>query len=150
MIRAITILLFFSFFLSDAAAQLNPVSWSYKAEKINDTEYNLILTASVDPGWFIYSQYLESDDGPIRTSFQFNTNDNIELIEKTTEEGNRKEGYDNLFDMNVIKFSGTTQFTQRIKLAGEVKEISGNLEFMTCDDDKCLPPQVIDFTISLP
>lgn len=149
MTKAITLFSLIAFFTTSLSAQLNPVSWSYTAEKVADNEYDLIFTAAADPGWYIYSQYLESDDGPIRTSFNFTDDDNFELVGKTKEEGKKKEGYDALFDMNVIKFSGTTKFIQRIKTSGSLAEIKGYLEFMTCDNDKCLPPQEIDFAFPL-
>lgn len=36
-------------------AQLDPVSWTFAAKKISDTEYDLILTADVEDGWYIYA-----------------------------------------------------------------------------------------------
>jgi thiol:disulfide interchange protein DsbD len=51
--------------------------------------------------------------------------------------------------MNIVKFSGEPTFTQRVTArAGTV--LSGYLEFMTCDEEKCLPPVSVDFSIGLP
>ena len=149
MLKAITLSSVLLFSIQNLFAQLNPVKWSYTSEKVSDQEYDLIITANVDPGWYIYSQYLESDDGPIRTSFNFSENEAFKLMGQTKENGKKKEGFDDLFGMNVIKYSGTTQFVQRIKLSAPLQEVSGYLEFMTCDDDQCLPPKEIDFAIKL-
>ena len=122
-------------------AQLNPVLWTFSAEKVSAQEYDLILTASIDPGWFVYSQYLESDEGPVRTSLMFKEDTAFALEGKAEEKGKKKEGYDALFDMNLVKFGGTTQFVQRIKLLDKLESVSGSVEFMCCDDARCLPPQ---------
>lgn len=139
-------ILFLFFFSSSIGAQ-SPVQWSYEAIKVTETEYNLVFTAQVDKGWFIYSQYLESDEGPIPTSFDFEENPNLELVGEIQEDGHKKEGFDEIFGMNLIKFDGKVQFTQRIKLKDKVSEIVGSLEFMTCDDERCLPPTTVDFEI---
>ncbi|MFT6357173.1 MAG: thiol:disulfide interchange protein DsbD [Saprospiraceae bacterium] len=127
----------------------DPVSWDSKAEKISDTEYNLIFTATLDDGWYLYSQFL-GDDGPIPTSFDFGKNANVQLVGKTTETGtSKKEGYDELFDMNLVKFGGTATFTQKVTVSKEVDKISGALTYMTCDEMRCLPPEEVTFEIKL-
>ena len=144
--------LFFAFTLlacSTAFAQnLDPVKWQFQAEKVADNEYNLTLKAYITDGWYVYSQYLESDDGPVRTSFTFNENSAVEFVGKVEEAGSKHEGFDDLFGMNVIKFSGQPIFTQRVKAASGTT-ISGYLEFMTCDNERCLPPKEVDFTFTL-
>ncbi|MEM9822716.1 MAG: cytochrome c biogenesis protein CcdA [Bacteroidota bacterium] len=137
-------------FASQLNAQIyNPVKWDMDYKQINDQEFNLVFTATIEDGWSIYSQYLESDDGPVRTSFEFDSGAHFELVGKNEESGNRKEAFDNLFDMNVIKFSKKAIFTQKVKVKDLSKPISGYLEFMTCDATKCLPPDQVDFEFKL-
>ncbi len=129
-------------------AQLNPVSWTFESRVLGAGEYELVMTAELDPGWNIYSQYLESDDGPVRTTFYYELPEGVELLGKTSEEGHRKEGYDRLFEMNVVKFSGRVVFRQRVKApAGAV--VQGAVEYMTCDEERCLPPREVPFSIPL-
>lgn len=128
---------------------LDPVNWNSKAEKISDTEYNLIFTATMDSGWYVYSQFL-GEDGPIPTAFTFDENANVKFMGKTAETGeSKKEGYDEMFDMNLVKFGGTATFTQKVTVGKGVDKISGSLTYMTCDEMRCLPPQDVDFKIAL-
>jgi thiol:disulfide interchange protein DsbD len=128
---------------------LTPVSWDSKAEKISDTEYSLVFTATLDEGWYLYSQFL-GNDGPVPTSFEFVENPNVKLVGKTTETGaSKKEGYDELFDMNLVKFGGTATFTQKVTVSNGVDKISGALTYMTCDEMRCLPPDEVTFEIVL-
>ncbi len=130
-------------------AQEIPVKWSFTAEKISDQEYDLVIIANIETGWSVYSQYLESDEGPIKTKIEFQPSGNLQLIGKTAESGHKKESYDELFGMNLIKFSKKAQFTQRIKVGNSSETISGLLTYMACDETSCLPPKDVDFNISL-
>ncbi len=123
----------------------NPVQWSTEIKKISNQEYDLLFTANVQDGWNIYSQYLESDDGPIRTSFNYDKGAHYKLVGKNEEIGVRKEGFDKLFGMNVIKLYKKVVFRQRVTLTDPSKPISGYLEFMTCNEEKCLPPTEVPF-----
>ncbi|MEO0043167.1 MAG: hypothetical protein RL329_2615 [Bacteroidota bacterium] len=134
-----------------ASAQLaEPVKWSFKAQSLVDNEYEVTLTADIAEGWFLYSQYLSSDDGPIRTTIQFEKHPALELKGKTEEKGHKKEGYDQMFGMNVIKFTGKTQFTQKIVVkAADLHLVRGTLQYMTCNGQMCMPPKDIRFKVNL-
>lgn len=129
-------------------AQQSPVKWSYASNKTGANEFDLVFKAEIQKGWYVYSQYLESDEGPIATSFVFEDNSKASMVGKTKEDGKRHEGYDELFGMNIIKFSGEPVFTQRVKTTSSTF-IKGYLTFMTCDDEKCLPPRDVEFVIEL-
>ncbi|PSR04491.1 MAG: hypothetical protein BRD50_03545 [Bacteroidetes bacterium SW_11_45_7] len=60
------------------ADMLDPVEWTYSAEKVNDTKYKLIYKASLDKGWHLYSQNIKGG-GPIPTSFDL---DSIPALKK--------------------------------------------------------------------
>ena len=141
-------LLFFSFLFSTNIIAQNPVKWAFAAEKIQDTAYEITFTATVDPGWSIYSQHTDPS-GPVPTVFSFEENANLEFIGKPVETGKKKEAFDELFGVNVIKFSGTVSFTQKVKAKSGANAISGYLEFMSCDNEKCLPPKEVNFNIAL-
>ncbi len=129
--------------------QNDPVEWSFTAEKGKKGEFQFVGTAKLQPGWYIYSQFI-GDDGPVPTSFAFDENSNYTLAGKAAEIGDRKEGYDELFDMQIVKFGNQVAFSQPLKLLAKSATIKGSVEYMTCDDQKCLPPKSIDFNLSIP
>jgi len=135
------------FSLQAAIAQPNPVKWSYEVEETKPSEYEVTFVASIDQGWAVYSQHL-GDEGPIPTSFTFAENNALQLIGTPVESGDKKEGFDTIFEMNVIKYANTARFTQKVKsTAGQVLE--GNFRYMTCNSKSCLPPVTVDFAINL-
>jgi thiol:disulfide interchange protein DsbD len=117
---------------------------------VSADEYDLVFTAHMDEHWSIYSQYTD-DAGPVPTSFNFDAGDHYSRVGEVAEKGKKKEGPDPLFDnVVVIKFpKGPVVFTQRVKVTDNGKPIVGWLEFMTCDDERCLPPTEVDFSFDL-
>lgn len=129
---------------------LEPVKWSMEQKQVAGDEFKLIFKAKIEDGWKVYSQYLESDDGPIRTSFNFDKGDHFELVGETEEaEENRKKVFDEVFKMNLITFKKEGVFTQKVKVKDYAKPITGYLEFMCCDATRCLPPSEVDFEFTL-
>jgi len=125
-----------------------PVKWSYAAKRLSNTEAVVFLRATIQDGWHIYSQTVK-DGGPIKTSFTFSPSKDYGLIGETAEPTPLTK-YETAFSMNVSYFEKTVTFQQKIKLkSANVSVIKGKLEYMTCNDHKCLPPEDVDFSVDL-
>ena len=147
------VLMFFCFsaqaqFPDPNAKIFDPVKWSYSSEKINDKEFDLIITAKIDKGWHLYSQFIE-EGGPIPTSFKFSPSIAFKIIGKVTESPKPVTAFDKNFNMQIAWHKDQVVFKQRISLNKPVTAISGVLEFMVCDDQRCLPPAEVEFQIPL-
>ncbi|WP_179348198.1 protein-disulfide reductase DsbD family protein [Winogradskyella pacifica] len=141
-------LLAFTFSFNLFSQVFDPVKWETKVEKISDTEYNLISTATIDAGWHLYSQNVPNN-GPIPTTFVYTESKDFELIGKTSEEEGETID-DPVFQMRIKYFGEKAEFSQRIKVLNkELSLVEGEVEFMVCDDEKCLPPTYIDLTFNL-
>ena len=127
----------------------NPVKWKTSVEKVSESEFDLVVTATIDEGWHLYSQNVP-DGGPIPTSFSFKSAENeFQLVGKTTE-GKGHEEYDNVFEMDIKYFEDQAVFKQRIQVLTENKIIiNETLEFMVCDDTNCLPPTEVDISFEI-
>ena len=139
------------FILGTQNAQiLNPVKWSFETKKISDSEYDLVATAKLDRGWYIYSQFLVGD-GPVPTSLTFKPTPQYQLVGKAAEvSDHKKSGFDKIFDMNITKFADDVKFVQRIKMNGTSgADIKGSVNWQTCDDEKCLPPTDQEFSFRI-
>ena len=125
-----------------------PVKWQTSVEKLSDTEYILISKASIDAGWHLYSQDVPKD-GPIPTSFSYGDDGGkMKIIGNTKEE----EGHtvdDPVFNMKIKFFENSATFEQKIEVLEGVSEVNGFVEFMVCDDEKCLPPTEVYLAFNL-
>lgn len=135
-------------FSSSVFAQ-TPARWSFSTKEIGNGEFDLIFTVALSDGWNTYSQFLESEDGPVPTSFTFEEGPHYQRKGQVKESGNKSTKYDNVFGMNLTKFSGTGVFTQRVVVSDLSKPIKGYLTYMVCNDEMCLPPRDVDFSFSL-
>ena len=124
-----------------------PVQWTTTYQDLGNNEYLLVFKASIEEGWVVYSQYLPSDEGPIPTSFVYEEGTHFSLIGKNEESGDKQERYDKFFDMTLVKFSREGIFSQKIKVTDPSKPIKGYVEYMTCNDERCLPPTEEPFEI---
>ena len=143
------LIIFFLFCIHSAFAQIyTPVTWTFSSKKINDTEAELILKANIDKGWHLYSQDIGAD-GPVPTTFAFTKSASFELLGKVTE-GKAISENDVNFGMVLKFFEGSALFKQKIKLIDKKAfTIKGTVEFMCCDNSKCLPPETVEFTINV-
>jgi DsbC/DsbD-like thiol-disulfide interchange protein len=130
-----------------AYAQIvTPVKWAYAAKRTGANEVTVFLKASIGAGWHIYSQNVK-EGGPIKTSFTFAKSKDYTLVGKTIEPKPITK-FEKAFNMNVSFFENEVVFTQKLKLkSANVAVIKGQLEYMTCNDQKCLPPEDVNFTI---
>jgi thiol:disulfide interchange protein DsbD len=143
------LLAFFALVNSSFAQIHDPVKWSTSTQKISETEYDLIVTATIEAKWHLYSQNVPAD-GPIPTSFSFKTIPDFKLIGKTTEEKGVTV-HDPVFEMQIKYFENKATFKQRIKVLSDKSfKIAGTVEFMVCDDASCLPPTEIDLAFLIP
>ena len=130
------------------AQAVQPVRWNVKAEPYNNDQVSIIITASLDEGWHIYSQFME-EGGPMPTSFVFDQNSHYELIGKTEEHSEPVEKFDDTFMMPVIWFENKAVFIQRIQLHEDAAVVKGSVEFMACMDDICLLPEKKRFSVEV-
>jgi thiol:disulfide interchange protein len=126
-----------------------PVDWAFTAKKINATTYEVHLTATIEDGWHVYSQ-TTPDGGPAPTAIAFSKNPLLVLDGTAKEVGKLEQRHEELFGVDVKQFSHKVDFVQVVKLKGKAKTaLTGTVDFMTCNDSQCLPPQTQKFSIAL-
>lgn len=114
-----------------------PVTWQTSVEKISDTVYNLVFTATIKDTWHLYSQNV-SENGPLPTIFKFDTNKNYETI-GTPKEQKGKTIFEKVFEMKVTYFEHKAIFKQRVKLITKNDfKLTGDIRYMSCDSKQCI------------
>lgn len=149
--RKLATVLFLFLSLGLTAQFSSPIGWDFSYEPLQGDEYNLIIKATADPGWNIYSQFTP-EGGPIPTTLMWEEGAHFELIGRAEETGHKKEGMDDLFGIDVIKFLSDKPYvmTQKVKIKDYGTPIKLLLEYMCCDDEQCLPPTEEDYTWNIP
>ena len=124
---------------------LTPVKWKID-DKGGAPEKEIVFTATADKGWHLYDMNLP-EGGPVSTSFTFETLNGAELIGQPVPSVKPTTVYDEQFAMNLRWYPGTVSFIQKLKVTDPAKfKVEGEVEFMACNDETCLPPDQIPFS----
>ena len=146
--KLLSILLAFTAFLNVNSQILNPVKWTTKVEKISDTEFNLVLSGTIDAGWHVYSQFTP-DGGPLPMVLEFkDQKGNYDAIAKPKESKYKKQ-FNDVFEVDEYFFEKSMSVTQRIKLINpKYNSVKLHLEYQVCAD-RCINENK-DFTFIIP
>ena len=143
-----TLFLLLSMAIASFAQLQDPVKWTYSVKDLNESESELVFTASLDAGWHLYSQYTDPA-GPIAIYFEFTPSKDYKLIGKVQEPKPHEE-YDNDFKCTVRSFSGKVTFRQKVKrLSDKDFKVNGTFGYQLCNDGSCIAPDDRDFSFSV-
>jgi thiol:disulfide interchange protein DsbD len=143
----LSLVLFVSFFGN--AQILNPVEWKAKVVQKSDTEFELIMNATIEDQWHMYSQFTP-EGGALPLEFTFKESKGNYVLVGKTKESAYKKVFNDIFEVDEYYFSNKAQFTQLIKVVNpKLKEIKVHLEGQTCIDGKCIQEED-NLTFKLP
>jgi thiol:disulfide interchange protein DsbD len=107
------------------------------------------MKAKMEDEWHIYSQ-TTPDGGPIATTISFTKNPLVTLKGDVKEVGKMEQHFEKLFGVEVRQFSEKVEFVQTVTVKPGIKtSILGSVQYMTCNDEQCMPPKKVSFTIAL-
>lgn len=140
------------FFLAVAAfAQSgSKVQWTFVSKKISDKKYEVKITATIQPGWHMYSQNQSADAIVLPTKVTFAKNPLLVISGKPKEVGKLYDQFDKAIQARSKYYSNKVEFIQMVTIKSNVNtSVVGEVEFMVCDDKQCLPPDRAKFSIKL-
>jgi DsbC/DsbD-like thiol-disulfide interchange protein len=124
--------------LAPACYGQQPVVWQFEAGTLKGDEATLFISADLAPGWHLYSQRIKKG-GPIPTRFTFDSEPDYAPAGVTEESGTADVFFDDIYDMEIIWYTGEVQFSQRFKVRRPDVTIQGKVEYMTCNNQICIP-----------
>ncbi|MBO9200763.1 MULTISPECIES: protein-disulfide reductase DsbD domain-containing protein [Niastella] len=125
------------------------VKWTFSSKKIADKTYEVHATAAVTGNWHIYSQNV-GVDGPIPTAFTFTKNPLVALDGAPKETGKLIKKNEEVWGGEVRYYENKVEFIQVVKTKSKAKtNVAGKVEYMVCNDEKCLPPSETTFSVAV-
>lgn len=124
----------------------DPVRFEVSQKRLSPTEIALTFQGKIEDGWHVYSTDI-NEGGPIAASLHVEERDGIELAGRLSPLGDVKEKYDEMFSMNVSYMETKAVFRQTLKITKKRFHISGYLEYGACNEENCLPPAQVPFSI---
>ena len=128
---------------------LDPIKWKIQFKDKAGSEKEIIFTAKMDDGWHIYNTDLP-DGGPVSTSFNYEKIQGATLIGKTIAKSKEiRKIVPEYKNMELSWFVNEAIFVQKIRVTDKAKFlISGHVQFMGCNDERCIPPTSEKFRFS--
>lgn len=135
---------------SAAFAQiLQPVTWSTSVRNLDGGMIELVATAKIDAGWHVYSQFI-GDGGPIPTAFTLPASKDLK-IEGPVREPKAIKEFDKNFGMELSYFAKKADFVIKARrVHHDAFTYTAEVEFMVCDDERCLPPDYVSLVFKVP
>ncbi len=145
--KALTTFILLLAVMTVAAQMQDPVHVRSELKKISDSEGELLFSATIDPGWHVYSTGL-GDGGPISASFHADKMEGAKAVGGLKARGKEQKVFDKMFDMEVRYFEGSVTFVQKIQFTQPKYDIKCYVEYGACNDQMCMPPSTIDLAAS--
>jgi hypothetical protein len=120
----------------------NKVSWTFS---YSNTTNEVVFQATIEEGWHLYSQVLKNDIGPIPTEFTFEENTSVDFIDGV-KQPEPIAAFDANFGSTLDFFKDEVIFSQSVSVKNDT-HIKGSVYYMVCDDQGCLPPIDVPFSI---
>ena len=120
------------------AQMLDPVKWAFSVQDVNETEFDLVATATVAPSYHLYSTNMPG--GPMPTAFVFDASTDFEVVGEARDLSEGEKFYDKDFEVEYVRFEGTAAFAQRLKkLTDKAFMVTGSIEGQACTVGGCVP-----------
>lgn len=108
--------------------------------KIGD-EVEIVLTSVIEKDWYMYSNDMDPNLGPIAAEFSWKKDPSYVLVGKTKPVGSHKH-YEEVWKGTVSVMKGTAKFIQKIKLLSAKPNVKVGIYFQECSEvtGMCMPP----------
>ena len=121
-----------------------PVSFTVQQKQVSPNSMEVVFTGKIADGWHVYSTGLPAG-GPTSATLHVEQAQGAKPEGGLRIQGKEINAYDPTFGMQLRYFEKQVVFIQRFQLTGQPAKVKGYLEYGTCNDQMCMPPQTVEF-----
>jgi DsbC/DsbD-like thiol-disulfide interchange protein len=125
----------------------NVVKWKFNLLPTSETEYTFTATAEIEQGYHIFAIDAGGDGTLIAT--EITLEDANELDENWKSVPNPKTIKLDFIDGDIFWHENKVTFSKKIELDEDAKHVSGQVTYQVCNEEKCLPPVDLPFTVNV-
>lgn len=119
--------------------------WSIIATETDNNTFRVEVTVIIPSGWHIYD-FEKYVNGPNPSSINFNLPKGASKTSEMTVSKEPVRYFDEIYNMEIGYWDGVVSFTQDVKYSGDIATISADIEWMSCNDTSCTPPQEVQLS----
>lgn len=147
-IAGITLVLITLLAVMPASAQiLQPVHWTQSIHMTGSDRGEVVLKATIDGGWHMYSHDCDPAAGPSPLSVTFPVLKGVRLEGGLKSDKASIRKYDDMFGTDVNYWEGGVTLRQAFVATESSFTIDGVLKYAACNDQNCIPPAKEPFTL---
>ncbi|GAB3924935.1 protein-disulfide reductase DsbD domain-containing protein [Mucilaginibacter myungsuensis] len=121
------------------------VTWASGFKKVSAALGVVMLKATLDEGWHIYSATTGKPD-PTKTTIAFGASKTYAPVGNIIQPKPISKYFSGA-KMTLSYFEGQVVFQQKVKLNAKTSKIKGTVDYIVCNDHTCLPPETFEFTV---
>ena len=142
----ISLALILAFWTGISAQIVDPVKWNISFELSDDNTHGaLIMKASMDAGWHMYSHEVDPEVGPTPLSLSFEKLEGLKAEGGLVANRAAHKEYDEMFGANLSWWTDQVTVRQNFVVTAPKYAIEGVIKFSACNDQNCIPPKKESF-----
>lgn len=130
-----------------SAQMFQPVKWTTSIKMTDDASGVVVMKATIDRGWHMYSNDLDPSVGPSPLTISWDKLDGVKLSGKWKANKASHKEYDNMFDAELSWWTGSVELTQAFTATKDKFSIDGTIGYSACNDENCIPPSREPFSL---
>ena len=147
---SLSILLLILTYTNGFSQILTPVTWKHTVTKAANNTFKITFTGTIEPTWYVSAQVQPPKAIAQPLQLSFNKNPSVALVGKPREIGKMIKAVDRTTGIEDYHYSTRIEVVQLVKLNTNKKvTLSGVLTFQTCNNERCLPPEDVEFSLAL-
>ncbi len=134
---------------ASTAQELTPIVWHTSVADNSATEATVKFAVKIDAGWHLYGFDLP-EGGPNSTSVTFDIPEGVEAAGEIASSRAPIEKFDPIFELKLSWWENDVVFTRNFKISdGKKHTLSGVIRFQGCNDESCIAPQKVPFSVTI-
>lgn len=130
------------------AQMMNPVKWNVTTAMTGDAKGEVVMTATIQPGWHVYSYDVDPSVGPTPLELNWTTLNGVKLTGKIKANKTPHKEFDNMFEADLSWWTESVTLRQAFEATSPEFAIDLTIRYSACNDQNCIPPTKESFNLT--
>ena len=131
-----------------SAQIMTPVKWKSEMSMTGDNKGKIVMTATIDGGWHMYSNDFDPDAGPQPLEITFPKLEGVTLDGKPVPSKASHRQFDEMFGTELSWWTEGVTLTQNFTATQPEFAIDVMVRYGACNDENCIPPSRETFSFT--
>ncbi|MDE5941906.1 MAG: thioredoxin family protein [Muribaculaceae bacterium] len=130
------------------AQMMNPVKWNVTTNMTGDARGEVVMTATIEPGWHVYSNDVDPSVGPTPLELNWTSLKGVKLTGGMKADKTPHREFDNMFEADLSWWTEKVTLRQAFEATAPDFAIDLTIRYAACNDQNCIPPAKETFNLT--